>query len=313
MMSMCAYRIKTLLKERKISVAEFMIATDTKKDLLSNMRKGHAISCVTLYRIAEYLEVSMDYLLGRTNNSNILYSCLVEEHGMQYDVNSEGKRVHAPVANKNEEYFCPTCGHKVIPVQGECNVAHLVHESTCSDPWRYEVSEWHSQWQEQFPADNREVVVEHLGEKHRADVMVGDYVIEFHHSSITLQEFEKRNDFYISCGKKVVWIFDLINEWFEGTIELYGEWKRGFTSGGKFKWTSPKQFLINYIPQKDKDIIVFFQLSKSTHTDITSAYIQRVIWAIAKDGVSDFKCFFTSDNYPGNARELLEWIKNKKL
>ena len=73
MMSMCAYRIKTLLKERKISVAEFMIATDTKKDLLSNMRKGHAISCVTLYRIAEYLEVSMDYLLGRTENSNILY------------------------------------------------------------------------------------------------------------------------------------------------------------------------------------------------------------------------------------------------
>ena len=73
MMSMCAYRIKTLLKERKISVAEFMIATDTKKDLLSNMKKGHAVSCITLLKIAEFLEVSMDFLMGRTNNSKILY------------------------------------------------------------------------------------------------------------------------------------------------------------------------------------------------------------------------------------------------
>ena len=224
---------------------------------------------------------------------------------MQYAVNCEGKRVHAAVANKNEEYFCPTCGQKVIPRQGQCNVAHFAHKSACSDSWHYEMSEWHSQWQEQFPACHREVAVEHLGEKHRADVMVGDYVIEFQHSPITAEEFDERNDFYRSYGKKVVWIFDFINEWREGKMECTSTWENSHDIGGIFRWNRSKNFLRNYIPQKNKDIIVFFQLAKEDQVD---NYIERLTWANS----STFNYFFASF-YPGNAPELLEWIKNKKL
>lgn len=232
---------------------------------------------------------------------------------MQYAVNCEGKRVHAAVANKNEEYFCPTCGQKVIPRQGQCNVAHFAHKSACSDSWHYEMSEWHSQWQAQFPKGNREVVVEHLGEQHRADVMACGYVIEFQHSPITSEEFDERNAFYRSFGKKVVWIFDFVNEYDEGKIEWYDDWGNGNDRGGKFKWKYPKDFLHNFIPQKSKDIIVFFQLVREDHADKECNYIERVVWAIEESGLSVFKRFYTSYNYPGNAPELLEWIKKQKL
>lgn len=73
MMSMCAYRIKTILRERNIAVGDMCEAIGLSKELLSNMRKGRAPSCITLYKIAVYLDVSMDFLMGRTDNSNILY------------------------------------------------------------------------------------------------------------------------------------------------------------------------------------------------------------------------------------------------
>ena len=74
----------------------------------------------------------------------------------------------------------------------------------------------------------------------------------------------------------------------------------------------PKRFLQNYLPQNDKDIIVFFQFSDSKHSEKEETYIERVTWAIVEDGYSNFKRFCTS-YYPGNSSELLEWIKNHKL
>ena len=174
------------------------------------------------------------------------------------------------------------------------------------------MSEWHSQWQAQFPVGNREVVVEHLGQKHRADVMACGYVIEFQHSPITAEEFEERNNFYLSYGKKVIWMFDFVDESSEGRIDWYEEWDSNNDNGAKFTWKYPKRFLQSYIPQYDKDIIVFFQLSYGDHAEKDVSYIERVVWAIDEDGVSNFKRFATS-YYPANAYELLEWIKNRKL
>ena len=231
---------------------------------------------------------------------------------MEFAINFSGERIHASYANKNEEYVCPTCRQKVIPRQGNQNIDHFAHVSSCTDCWHYDMSEWHSNWQAQFPVGNREFVVEHLGEKHRADVMACGYVIEFQHSSITAEEFEERNVFYRSYGKKVVWIFDFISEFDDGKIKCYDEWSDRNDNGGRFSWKYPKRFLQSYVPQRDKDIVVFFQLAKENHTDPQCSYMERVHWAAEEDGISDFGRFWTS-YYPGNATELLAWIRNKKL
>ena len=44
--------------------------------------------------------------------------------------------------------------------------------------------------------------------KHRADVLINGYVIEFQHSPISRDEIKERNEFYTNCGYKVIWVFD---------------------------------------------------------------------------------------------------------
>lgn len=231
---------------------------------------------------------------------------------MEFAINNNNDRIHASDANNQEEYFCPLCNKKVILRNGQINADHFAHKSKCDDPWNYDMSIWHCEWQQQFPKKNQEVVIAFNGEKHRADVMACGYVIEFQHSPITADEFNERNKFYLSYGKKVIWIFDLSDEFESGHIDCYEEWSNNTDNGGKFKWSYPKRFLQNYLPQINKDIIVFFQFFDSKHLDSEEYYIERVTWAIKEGGYSSFKRFCTS-YYPGNFSELLECIKKNKL
>lgn len=45
-----------------------------------------------------------------------------------------------------------------------------------------------------------------------------NYVIEFQHSPISAEEFDERNKFYTSIGKKVVWIFDVQEKYETGRL-----------------------------------------------------------------------------------------------
>ena len=174
------------------------------------------------------------------------------------------------------------------------------------------MSKWHALWQKQFPKKNREVVLELEGEKHRADVMACGYVIEFQHSPISAEEFGERNNFYLKYGKKVVWIFDFCDEFKSGLIQCYKEWSRNNDNGGVYKWSHPKRFLKSFLPQENKDIIVFFQYTNSSHLEKNEFYMERVTWAKKDGGYSDFSRFSTS-YYPANSVELIEWIKKNKL
>lgn len=231
---------------------------------------------------------------------------------MEFALNHNNERVHATDANKQDEYFCPLCREKVVLRSGDYNADHFAHRSSCKDTWNYDMSEWHFEWQQQFPKGNQEVVVELDGVKHRADVMACGYVIEFQHSPITADEFNERNQFYLNYGKKVIWVFDLMDEIESCRIDCYDEWRGTNDNGGKYKWSYPKRFLQNYLPQADKDIVVFFQFSESKHSDKEESYMERVTWAIEEGGNSNFKRFCTS-YYPGNFCELLEWVKEHKL
>ena len=114
---------------------------------------------------------------------------------------------------KGEEYFCPTCGKPLIIKAKDPDAAvrpYFSHRPNthCTDNWKYDMSEWHRAWQEKFPKQCREIVLENNGIKHRADVLINNTVIEFQHSPITHEEILERNKFYLSCGYPVVWVFD---------------------------------------------------------------------------------------------------------
>ncbi len=137
----------------------------------------------------------------------------------------EGKRITIEDAVQGGAYFCPVCGGALIvkAKESEAVKEHFAHKSRrLCDSWNYDMSEWHRTWQRFFPEECQEVVVQNGEEKHRADVLINNTVIEFQHSPISAEEIADRNRFYISCGYNVVWVFDAegkIKNEFEDTLD----------------------------------------------------------------------------------------------
>lgn len=170
-------------------------------------------------------------------------------------------------AKKDKLYICPHCSSKLIQKRGTYNVWHFAHESLKDcDSWASEMSEWHKHWQELFPKENREVDIIYNNIKHRADVCINGYVIEFQHSSMSSTEFDKRNDFYTRAGYKVLWIFDLMKQYERGQLFFTGVDKIGVHKWKEyFEWRHIYHTFDNFIPQNHDNIILFFQLKKKTN------------------------------------------------
>ena len=63
-----ADRIKMRLKERHIQVKDMLSDLNMGINAISEFAKGTQMSCIALARIADYLDCSVDYLLGRTDD-----------------------------------------------------------------------------------------------------------------------------------------------------------------------------------------------------------------------------------------------------
>lgn len=231
-------------------------------------------------------------------------------------LDSTGKRIDVADAEKGNDYFCPVCNGGLRVREGSVNIKHFSHISkTECDDFTTDMSEWHRKWQEQFPVKNREVVIEHNGEKHRADVLAYGHVIEFQHSPISLDEFERRNEFYTSAGKKVVWIFDLIEEHKTGRLYCHDEWHKGSISGGKWSWSYPRRIFKYFFPQSHNDITLFFQITETNFCEENEKfYLERVLKTpliTVEDGLQAYFQKFDTIYFPSTKTELLKWIKNR--
>ena len=66
-----AENIKRLLKNKKISMKAMLSDIGLGINTVSELSKGKQLSCISLAKIADYLDVSVDYLLGRTDVAEI--------------------------------------------------------------------------------------------------------------------------------------------------------------------------------------------------------------------------------------------------
>lgn len=66
-----ANRIKVRLKNQQINTKTMLSDLDMGINSISEFSKGKQMSCISLARIADYLDCSVDYLLGRTDNPEI--------------------------------------------------------------------------------------------------------------------------------------------------------------------------------------------------------------------------------------------------
>ncbi len=65
-----AERIKLLAKKKRISVRQLLIDVELGPNTMSNFKTSFPRTD-TLARIADYLDCSVDYLLGRTDNPEV--------------------------------------------------------------------------------------------------------------------------------------------------------------------------------------------------------------------------------------------------
>ena len=63
-------RILTLTNSKNLSINQMLKNADLSTSILDNMKRGRLPSVDKIYYIADYLDCSVDYLLGRTDNPN---------------------------------------------------------------------------------------------------------------------------------------------------------------------------------------------------------------------------------------------------
>lgn len=226
----------------------------------------------------------------------------------------DGNRVHINNIKESEVYYCPACKAGLVIKRGEIKRHHFAHKSIADcDTFTHDMSEWHINWQETFPEENREVVIEldisekeyrnnlyyaleetledyneycdreQKGElkvfhiKHRADVCVNNYVIEFQHSPISEREFYERNWFYTKAGYTVIWVLD-----FKDQIDSGNMWFHKLRDNGKvqYGWDRPKRFLYSIVPDKSESVKLIFD---TDYCKYGQKYIFYVDWASYTD------------------------------
>lgn len=275
--------------------------------------------------------------------------------------------IQTAITNKNLSYVCPICGEELIIKNGSIVTPHFAHKTNIDcDTFTHDMSEWHKWWQEAFPIRNREHVEElsitikeykkaairygfkraatdkiidgHSDDdiivlKHRADIRACGYIIEVQNSSISKEEFNERNWFYTKIGCKVVWIFNLIWEYSYGKrISIHS--RSSDKEHTIYKWSYASKTLSDFRPQKNKNIIVFFQFfdeEKQPKPSRGKRYppeqlntLMRVSWAIPvgyytlKDTgeiigwTSDFKRFAVDERIK-NRSDFFNAILSKKI
>lgn len=179
---------------------------------------------------------------------------------MQVGIDELKNRVHISKASKDMNYYCPFCGASLQVRRGERKSEHFAHRrnEACSDSWsrEYDMSDWHTDWQNRFPAINQEIKLTLGSVTHRADVMVGRTIIEFQHSRMNAEQFSNRNNFYMNFGNKVVWLFDFREEFKKGILENDWAEKDGVIHFNWNKTRSAFKFTDVYRP----DCEIFIQI-----------------------------------------------------
>lgn len=218
-------------------------------------------------------------------------------------IDKDKRRVHISSAKDGEKYYCPICNKEVLQRKGQIKAHHFAHfpNSNCIDKWHYEMSDWHFDWQNRFDEKYLEIVKTFQNKTHRADVLIEDekVVIEFQHSDISIKEYEDRNYFYHKLGYKVIWLFDMREEYENKNICYLDE----ESNNEKFYYLYPKKIFSNF-DYKNDDVSLFFQLKGEKEDN--SIKIIKITWVSPK-GIYRF----CGKKY--NLNQFLSFCKNEKV
>lgn len=102
-----AIRIKAIAKERNTIIKDMLSELSLGSNTMSALYHGKSIAFDSLAKIADYLDCSVDYLLGRTDNPNITADTYIngDNNGIQAvnNGNNSNLTVNGNTRNDTEE------------------------------------------------------------------------------------------------------------------------------------------------------------------------------------------------------------------
>ena len=127
---------------------------------------------------------------------------------MRFAKNEDGQKIE--VQHSAQRALCLCCNNVVVGKMGRERPKYWSHlnRKDC-DSWYEPMTQWHVDWQNQFPKQCQEIEMKDSNEvKHRADVkLLNGNVIEVQNSQISIGEVEQRETFYNENGQ-LVWILN---------------------------------------------------------------------------------------------------------
>lgn len=127
---------------------------------------------------------------------------------MRFARDSIGQKIEVQYSGQRAN--CGCCASVVVGKMGRIRPKYWSHLSSKEcDSWYEPITQWHIDWQNQFPKQCQEIeMVDSNGMKHRADVRLKNgNVIEVQNSQINIDEIEQREKFYNSNGQ-LYWILN---------------------------------------------------------------------------------------------------------
>lgn len=180
--------------------------------------------------------------------------------------------------------LCPSCIKDVISKCGEIKMWHWAHVSLIDcDPWWEPETIWHRNWKNNFPIACREVTLQKDGETHRADLRLGDTIIELQSKTLSTREIFAREHFYVTQLKyNLLWIYKI-----DGDLDgYYDDDSSNFktmpkTIDGKTEWFSfrwkwmPRSLMYHHAP-------IFLDHKNLNYPDtlfrILKTYMNKGVW-----------------------------------
>ena len=93
-----ALKIKTIAQSKGILIKKMFSDLNMNVNTISLMSKGREISYVKFAKVADYLDVSVDYLLGRTNNPDLFIN-ISDNNNNNISIKSD------KIDDTNEQFF----------------------------------------------------------------------------------------------------------------------------------------------------------------------------------------------------------------
>ena len=129
-----AENIKTLAKSKDIQLKTMLQELALNKNVLSSLYNGSMIKADSLAKIADYLECSVDYLLGRTDNPNITNSISntnTTVNGTQANVINSNNYNQETVAEQTDEMTAELVkAFRTLSFRDRLDVINLVLEKS---------------------------------------------------------------------------------------------------------------------------------------------------------------------------------------